>query len=206
MQHAVFKSAVKFIKSEQGVVALIFALMFPMIVIMLTMAFQFEQYNRYVNRVEQAQSVALQRARSQTQSVRRGLAEHWVKFNSSLVSGLSLADGDDNHSWEDAGYLWISSTLEDKNPILSWAVGSRMNSMMRIPLFEEDQDLTTCGNTYWKALYKCGKLSVNELRKISNEERIKIDQMALVNIGKNFFDSSGVGKKRGEIQPKVPPS
>ena len=198
LRHKSYNELSSFVKNEHGVVALAFAIIFPVVAILILMSFQFDQYNRHITRVQQAQFAALRGAYKQNDDLRELLTEKWVRFNTAMSRGLSIAN-EDNYAWEKSGYLWISTTLEDSTPVLSWALGERFNSTMRIRLYESS-DPTTCGNTYWKALYKCGKLSVNELRKISNEERVKIDQMALVNIGKNFFDSSGVGKKRGEIQ------
>ena len=150
-----FQKTVKaFYKSEKGVVALIFAIMCPIIVLMLVTAFQFEQYNRFVTRVQQAQSSALQGARLQTSETngrrRQDLTSSWVRLNSLLAGGFALEKNYSDIVTEDftslenkKTYLKIDNIVKDSSPI-HWLLSSSPFSM-RIPVdMTQDQWLDRC--------------------------------------------------------------
>lgn len=201
--HGLAHEIKQFVRNERGVVALIFAVLFPIIVGLLFTAFQFDMYNRNITRVEMAQSSALHAGRNQASDAEKiKYTKIWVKLNTDFVSGLNALRETDILARIDEGkkYLYVRTTMDDLSPVVSWAVKSHFQSIMRIPLENDSTPSGTCGKTYWEALRTCGKMSINQLRAIPNSERIKADQMALINIGKNFFNSDKTGKTKSEIK------
>ena len=199
--HGLAHEIKQFVRNERGVVALIFAVLFPIIVGLLFTAFQFDMYNRNITRVEMAQSSALHAGRNQASDAKKiEYTKIWVKLNTDFVSGLNASGATNNLAQIDEGkkYLYVRTTMDDLSPVVSWAVKSHFQSIMRIPLLDSSAS-GTCGKTYWEALRTCGKMSVSELRQISDKERVKADQMALINIGKAFFNSDKTGKTKSEI-------
>lgn len=208
--------AIKFCKKEHGVVALMYAAIAPLIILVLLMAFDAEQYNRYVTRVQQSQSVALQRARSENDTSssnesqtskrdrRLSFTESWVKLNSSLVNGISLKTDEAKIESIVTDITHIKDFLKienrtDKLGMLYWAFASDYFSM-RIPIENMDDRLDLCRRViqsltddgdpdyYTKDVVTyCGKLSVDQIKQIPNEYRVKADQLALYNMAKGFF-------------------
>lgn len=194
--HGLAHEIKQFVRNERGVVALIFAVLFPIIVGLLFTAFQFDMYNRNITRVEMAQSSALHAGRNQASDAEKiKYTKIWVKLNTDFVSGLNALRETDILARIDEGkkYLYVRTTMDDLSPVVSWAVKSHFQSIMRIPLENDSTPSGTCGDTYWRALYNCGKKTREELRKIPNSERLKADQMALINIAKAFFKEKTVG-------------
>ena len=165
-------TAAKFCKRENGVVALMYAIMTPMVVLALVMAFDAEQHNRYLTRVQQSQAVALQRARSESEASsaeaseslgrdrRLSFTENWVNLNSSLVNGLSLTHDEakietivvtDVTNIKD--YLKIENRTGSLG-MIHWAFASDYFSM-RIPIDNLSDRLNIC-------LRELKKLKVNE--------------------------------------------
>ena len=219
----------RFARDEQGVVALIFALLFPITVLMMWSDFQLEQFNRYLNRTSQAQAVALQRGRNEGADSRIAFTESVVKTNTKLVSGLTVPDGEANNEASvtvEPGYLTISTNLEDSMPIFSWANGNRFNSFMKIRLEIEDLDyckramnklkdlpwdqlynVAVQNNVYPTILKYCSRKSRDYLRGIDNKLRTTADQLALINIGRAFFESeNGMTKDRAKTYRGINPN
>ena len=188
----------RFAKEDRGVVSLVFAVMLPIVVGMMLVAFQFDEYNRYITRVQQSQAVALQGAQKLSATVREDYTREWVKLNTSKINGLSVDYDSDNLAWVNGGYLYSSTDLTDNYPIIKYAVGSRFNSTMRIliavtPGFEackaalKSLSEGESGASFASVLQACHKLTHDELRLIPNEYRIYADQLALMNIASFFF-------------------
>lgn len=153
--------AAKFCKRDNGVVALIYAVMTPMVVMALIMAFDSEQHNRYLTRVQQSQAVALQRARNEGEASsaaasessvrdrRLSFTESWVNLNSSLSNGLSLTHDEariETIVVTDVTNIKDYLKIENKTGSLGmihWAFASNYFSL-RIPIDSLDDRLNLC--------------------------------------------------------------
>ena len=186
-----------FLNSEKGVVGLVFAVILPFILTAMYMSFQFDQYNRYLARVEQAQFSALRGAYKEDFSIRKKLTQKLVEMNvPTFKSALNL-----NGAREDDGYLWSETIIKDKSPLVSFAKDSSFDSNMRIKIPPSDlvsacrgvlerMALDTPTATYKDTVTTCGKLTRFELYEIPDNLRLIADRQALYNIAAAFFPNN----------------
>ena len=201
---------VNFATEERGVVALIFALVTPILFGLFFMAYQFDEFNRYINRVQAAQLAGLEGAVHLPMAAqRKATAENISKKNMGFIKGTNLpeklSDRWNQQAWEDEHYLYMATSVGATTPLHFLAKGSLFTVRMRIRLPDGPvpDPNKTCGVTnteeltnFAEAIQYCGQesMSLNELRTVPNEERVKADQMALLNIGLGFFQGGNGGK------------
>ena len=196
------ESAKFFLRSERGVVGLVFAIVLPFVLTAMYLSFQFDQYNRSLTRTGQAQFAALRGAYKENASIRVELTKKLVEMNTPTFKETIVL----NDSREEDGYLWSNTIIKDNNPLplVSFAKDAQFDSTMRIRIAAEP-GLDACRSamidlynkktdaSYKLVLENCGHLKKSQIRQIDNKYRIFADQQALINIGKFFFrDGTGM--------------